>query len=158
MNSINWKEILTAGGVIFSLIFVGLEISQNTSATRGQTRTELAALNQEWLFLISDPEISEVFGRTWLQNDQEGLDPAELLQADLLMVANIRRLENVYYQYAEGLVDESALDSYGFQTSSPLFSTVIFSNWWFSQNNRNLFHPGFVDLFESKVGIRESET
>ena len=142
----------------FHLYSLVLRSAKILAQREGQTRTELAALNQEWLFLISDPAISEVFGRTWLQNDQEGLDPAELLQADLLMVANIRRLENVYYQYAEGLVDESALDSYGFQTSSPLFGTVIFSNWWFSQNNRNLFHPGFVDLFESKVGIRESET
>jgi len=158
MSYINWKELLTAGGVIASLVFVGLEISQNTSATRGQTRTELAALNQEWLFLISNPEINTNFGRMWILNDEENMDAMEINQANLLMVSNIRRLENVYYQYEEGLVDESALDSYGFQTNTLLFEGEAFSHWWFNLGNKEIFHPDFVQLFESKIGLSASET
>ena len=158
MNSHNWKEILAAAGVVFSLVFVGIEISQNTSATRGQTRTELAALNQEWLFHIAEPEVSGTFSRLWVSDDRENMDAGEITRAELLMISNLRRLENVYYQYAEGLVDESALDSYGFRNITPFFRGRAFNNWWYSLDNRNLFHPQFVELFEARAELSEGET
>ncbi|MEE4362108.1 MAG: hypothetical protein V2I63_11370 [Pseudomonadales bacterium] len=148
-----WKDLLAAAGVIVSLVFVGVEIRQNTSAAKGQTRTELAALNQAWLFLLSDPEFGDPFRRRWVSNDVAGMEAEDVDRAELLMVANMRRLENVYFQYDEGLVDESALDSYGFQVSAPLFTGAAFGTWWFDADNRALFHPGFVALFERKIGI-----
>lgn len=157
MNSFNWKELVAAGGVVLSLVFVGVEISQNTSAAKGQTRTELAALNQEWLFLFTDPDFSRRFSQVWFSDDTSDVDPRQVQDMELLMIANIRRLENVYYQFREGLVDESALESYGFQTRAPLFLGNSFLAWWFEKDNRSLFDKSFVQLFETRVGISENE-
>lgn len=155
MKLTKWKEFLAAGGVILSLLFVGVEISQNTSATRGQTRTELAALNQEWLFLIAEQQSGDLFRRAWIE-EQDDLHPDEVGRAEFLMIANIRRLENVYFQYIEGLVDESALESYGFRTNTNIFNRGAFTNWWFTLENRKVFHADFVELFEQRMGIENN--
>jgi hypothetical protein len=58
------RETLGFVGVVASLVFVGLEIRQNTAVARGQARHELAALNQEWLILqSSDSVFNEIYRR-----------------------------------------------------------------------------------------------
>jgi len=156
MKITNWKEFLAAGGVMISLLFVGIEISQNTSATRGQTRTELAALNQDWLFLVSNDKEGVLFHTMFISDERDQLSPIEVSRATLLMIANLRRLENVYYQYEEGLVDSTALESYGFRTNTGLFDGAAFSEFWYDLDNREIFHPGFVALFESRTEIRRN--
>jgi hypothetical protein len=151
----NWKELVAVFGVILSLIFVGIEIRQNTRVARGETRTNLAALNQDWLFLVANSDEGEIYRRVWIAPESEELTQAELSRANLLMIANLRRLENVYFQYEEGLVDESALESYGFRTNNGLFGGGAFREWWFAEDNRSVFHPGFVSFFEDKNGLVE---
>ena len=56
------RETLAALGVIASLVFVGVEIQQNTAVARSQARNDLATLNQEWLMqLASDLDLSGGF-------------------------------------------------------------------------------------------------
>lgn len=132
-----------------SLVFVGLEVRQNTAATRGQTRQDLAALNQDWLTLLTaDATFSGLFERAW---ETEGdIAPSEEYRAEMMMVLNVRRLENVFFQYQEGLVDASALRSYGLQwlqergRRNPRFVT-----WWEEKGWRDAFHPKFVEFLEA---------
>jgi hypothetical protein len=117
------KDLRETLGFIFvaaSLVFVGLEIRQNTAVARGQTRQELAALNQEWLILQStDSAFLDIFRKAWLGLDTT-LTASETVRAVWAMRLNLRRLENVFFQFQQGLVDESALGSYGFHASSAL--------------------------------------
>ncbi|MDP5071754.1 MAG: hypothetical protein NWQ45_12735 [Congregibacter sp.] len=141
------REIFGVVVVVASLVFVGIEIRQNTSAARGQTRQELAALNQEWLILLSaDAEFSELFSRAWMRGEE--IAPEEEARAEMMMVLNFRRLENVFFQYQEGLVDESALGSYGLQVKSELIELPRFRAWW--SRWRNSLHPDFVEFIESQ--------
>ena len=144
-----WKrgrEVLGVAGVMGSLVFVGLEIRQNTAATRGQTRQELAALNQEWLILLSaDREFSELFERAW---EQEGeIAESEEYRAEMMMVLNVRRLENVFFQYQDGLVDESALRDL---LESMEIATPRLRDWWIDKGWREAFHPEFVEFLEGR--------
>jgi hypothetical protein len=146
-----WEKIREALGflaVVASLVFVGLEIRQNTAATRGQTRQELAALNQEWLTLLTaDPAFSELFERAW---ETEGdIAPSEEYRAEMMMVLEVRRLENVFFQYQEGLVDESALRSYGLQWLVRAKLHPRFRTWWEEKGWREAFHPRFVEFIEA---------
>lgn len=136
-------------GVVASLVFVGLEIRQNTATARGQARQELAALNQEWLILQStDSEFSNLFRRAWV--DEDSLSPGEAWRASWAMRVQLRRLENVYFQFAEGLVDESALGSYGFQATQ-VFKTDAFNRFWRTADEREAYDPGFVRFFEARI-------
>src|SRR4051812_43744335 len=109
------RETLGFIGVVVSLVFVGLQIRQSTAVARGQTRQDLAALNQEYLTLQStDSDFNDLYRRAWIDGD-ERLSASEESRARYGMRLVLRRLENVYFQFREGLVDESALASYGFR-------------------------------------------
>jgi hypothetical protein len=149
MSGKNVREMLATLGVIVSLVFVGLEIRQNTAATRGQTRQELAALNQEWLMLLAaDSAFSELYFRAW--DDEGEIAPHEHDRVEFMMTLEMRRLENVFFQYREGLVDESALRSYGLQSLE--IDHPRFQEWWITQGWRDAFHPDFVSFLEDRNG------
>lgn len=149
----DWLEIVAAFGVILSLLFVGFEIRQNTAIARGQARQDLAQINQEWLVLISQDVEFEA-----LWNDAFGPAPRELSAAEdrraqYIMTIHLRRLENVYLQYREGLVEKSALQNYGF-AQTEMFRRPEFERYWIDQGWRKAYDAGFADLLDS---VRLSE-
>lgn len=147
------REALGFIGVVASLVFVGLQIRQNTSVARGQTRQQLAALNQEWLILVStDSAFRNNFQKAWMQKS-DSLTRDEAVRASWAMRLNMRRLENTYFQFAEGLIDESALNSYGFSAGGT-FESARFHTWW--GRERSSFDPGFVKMFDKRYQIPPS--
>ena len=150
MSGKDLRESIGFLAVVASLVFVGLEIRQNTAVARGQTRQQLAALNQEWLILQStDSAFNDIFRKVWIEPDSQ-LTASEIARANWSMRLNLRRLENVYFQFDEGLVDESALDSYGFQVSSALFRSPRFIEFWVTRNERRAYDPDFVRFLEDR--------
>lgn len=150
-------EIVAAVGVIVSLLFVGFEIRQNTAVARGQARQDLASLNQEWLLTMAqDPDFEALWHEAWIadpaspEDDSAELTAAEERRAWFIMTMHLRRLENVYLQYREGLVDASALNSYGF-ASVAIFRRPQFNRYWYERNARNGFDDGFVAFLEEHI-------
>lgn len=143
-----WVEIIAAIGVILSLLFVGFEIRQNTAIARGQARQDLAQLNQEWLVLLSqDAEFEALWNRAFVLGAND-LTPQEERRSDYIMTMHLRRLENVYLQFREGLVEESALRNYGF-AATELFRRPQFERYWVDRGWRDGFDPEFVELLDS---------
>lgn len=101
---------VTRLGVVASLLFVGLEVRQNTAAVRGATYQSIADASQEHtLWFADDPHIRELTARV-----QEGAVQSDFTEAENLMISakfamTIRRLENIYVQIREGLVPEAAV-------------------------------------------------
>lgn len=148
-HPMRWRELVAASGVIISLVFVGLQIRQNTAVARGQVRQELAALNQDFLSHLTDDELSRIWIRAWETEDELELERPEALRASVLMTMSLRRFENVYLQFSEGLIDESALGSYGLQRTH-VFASSRFRKLWMDQ--RAGLDPGFVTYFEGRLG------
>jgi hypothetical protein len=152
MKASDLRETLGFLGVAASLVFVGLEIRQNTAVARGQARQELAALNQEWLILQStDSTFSDIYRKAWIEPDSS-LTASELARANWALRLNLRRLENVYFQFKEGLVDESALGSYGFQVSG-FYRSPTFREFWVTRDERRAYDPDFVRFFEERFEL-----
>lgn len=150
MSGKDLRETLGVLAVVASLVFVGLEIRQNTAVARGQTRQELAALNQEWLILQStDSTFNDIYRKYWIVEDST-LTEIEIGRATWGMRLNLRRMENVYFQFKEGLVDESALRSYGFQVASALFRSPRFTEFWGTRDERRAYDPDFVKFLEER--------
>lgn len=146
------RETLGFMAVVASLLFVGLQIRQSTAIARGQARQDLAQLNQEWLVLQStDSAFRSAFAKAWIEQT-DSLTPDEALAASWAMRLNLRRLENAYFQFAEGLVDESALGSYGFQATA-VFQSRSFREFWIIRRERAAYDPGFVEYFERRFEI-----
>ena len=67
-SKMQWAELVTTIGVLVSLIFVGLEVRQNTAVARAQARNDLASLSQEWLLAMAqDPTLNRAFMAYWLE-------------------------------------------------------------------------------------------
>jgi hypothetical protein len=147
VSRLQWAELITTLGVLVSLVFVGFEIRQNTAVARGQARTDLATLNQDWLMaMAADSALQRYFNVHWLEDDGE-LSRVQVVQAQNAMIAMVRRLENAFLFFREGLIPEGALRSYGMRGP------------WFERSRfRNEFWPYFKDTFDPEfVAFAESE-
>ena len=149
------RETIGVLGVVASLLFVGLEIRQSTAVARGQTRQELEAMNQDWLTLITaDPYFGDLWYRAWITDGE--VTPDEEYRATMMMLQFMRRLENIYFQRAEGLVDETALRSYGLQDVATFFDRSRFQTWWVERGRREAFHLEFVTFVEEQATANRS--
>jgi len=145
------RETLSVLAVLAGLVFVGAEIRQNNRLARGQARQDLADMSQEWLLaLTQDPEYYDVWDRAWVRCEPlYGLDAN---RASLMMLSQLRRLENAFFQYREGLVDESALAAYGAVQNAPHFRCTRFTELW--ERRAAEFDPEFVDFFNNSMELR----
>lgn len=134
-------EGIAAVGVVLSLLFVALQIRQNTVAIRAQTRQQLADASANFLLSMATTDLGELWGR-FIEGDD--FTAAEWSRLTPALVAAVRGLENVYLQYQDGVIDRSALESYGWR-GSQMYESDAFAAWW--QVNSSRFNPDFVRAF-----------
>ncbi len=144
----NWAELIGVFGVIVSLIFVGLEVRQNTAAVRGATYQEIANGSLQHLeWFAGNERLLEL----WVRIRDDGAMPSDFTpEQNVLIVSNyimaIRRIENIYVQVREGLVDEDAV--LRFRPSDDVFATPYFLASW--KEIRHQMEPAFLEYFESE--------
>ena len=148
------QQLLSAGAVVVSLLFVGFEIRQNTAAQRAETRQGLADGSRDLILAIaSDQALSEAymlyFPRPGNERTHRELTTADTIQVGILMYGVLRNAENVYLQYREGVVDESVLATYAFEDTR--YRTEAFKTYW--QQQAPFFDSAFVRAFEAANGI-----
>ena len=149
-------ELLAGVAVVASLVFVGMELRQNTAAVRAQTRQGLAERNGDFITSISEnPELARAFDLRW---EPDGISRPGVLthtdsvQARLAMAGLLRSVENVYLQFNEGVIDETVLESYAFR-QNPVFGTPQFLEYWVAVRDR--FDARFVAAFEMEYDLSE---
>ena len=99
-------ELVASVAVIVSLIFVGLQVRDNTVASQAATYQASAAYSANILLAISEsPEKANAF-QAYMFEDSDDLSPEQRVQAELLLSAALRGLENIYVQYQAGMLSE----------------------------------------------------
>ena len=150
------RETLGFLAVVASMIFVGLEIQQNTVAQRAETRQGLADASRDMsLAIATNPELNRVWYAMWQPYLDDGRAAARLTFSDTLvarssMFTNLRNVENVFLQMLEGVIDESVLNTYNF--NSPTYDAPFFALYW--EATRSSFDSRFVEAFEEANGLR----
>lgn len=111
----NWLQVVATIGVIASIVFLGIELRQNSDLMRAEIYQSRAEAIQE-TFLINQE--SEYIVPILVKMDQAYEKGATVPEAiDLLtleekkrmsffMKRQIRHLDNMYYQHELGLIDE----------------------------------------------------
>jgi hypothetical protein len=122
-------EVVAAVGVLLSLLYVGYEIKQNTTAVRSTAYQAIHdAEDGFWADLASDAGAA----RLWQQGLDTGLESLEEGDRERFTVV-VRRLiylfQNVHYQYRKGVVDEELWEA------------------WLASLDEFLFEPGFREVF-----------
>lgn len=101
----SWLTFLANIGVIAGIVFLAIEIRQNSDAVRAQTRAQLAeGVTELFSVNMNDQEYADVLMRG---NNVEELSPVERYQYYRHRSAWIHYWNNVAYQYQMGMYDES---------------------------------------------------
>lgn len=98
-------EIVSAVGVIVSLIYVAAQVRQNTRAVRRATHHALVTTRLDYVALVAaDPELARLVRLG--SADYGRLDQDERHRFGLVMYYSFSAGENFYYQYRQGALDQ----------------------------------------------------
>ena len=127
-NRIRAKEFVAATGVILSLVFVGLEIRQNTLAVRSSTLQALSDSHRDLVLgsLLSE-EHSALISRTFQGETSEDFTDHENTRLFGYYVVYVSHLQNTYMQREAGVIDDEVFEAYGWN-GAPI-RTPHFDEW-----------------------------
>jgi hypothetical protein len=104
------SQIAAVIGIFASLIFVGLQIRQNTKAIKATSHHAVTdSFNAINNLVLSDPKVARIW-RLALAGSEK-LDEDERTSADFMLLANMRIFETIYYQYKNGTLDKNLFDA-----------------------------------------------
>lgn len=109
-SQMNWEalgavaELLGALGVVASLVFVGLQVRQNTRSMRASTYDSMVRSNGEWLAaVIADPALADGFEAA--VEDWSGVKAEDRARVMYLLTQLFRHWENSFFQHRQGTLD-----------------------------------------------------
>jgi hypothetical protein len=111
-RTFNLIEVLGLVAVAVSLVFVGLEVRQNTIASRASAYQEHGShLSNQWLALAQDQTLTRLFLAN--EDNWDELTEVEKTQLAYIWIAIFRNYETILLQVEEGLLDQGAMDRLG---------------------------------------------
>jgi hypothetical protein len=159
-SSINWEalgavaNVLAAIGVIATLVYLSVQIRQNTKAVRSSSiqnlvqsfsTTAQAAVENEYIV----PLLLKA------NAGSDGLSEEERGRLHFWFIMTFRRFEGVYFQRDLGIVDAQVID--GFERSHlAILTSKSAQTWW--ANSKGIFNSGFVCYVEDLLEKGAPET
>jgi hypothetical protein len=162
---VNWEaigaigEILGALGVIVSLIYLSVQIRQNTSGIRFTARQSLTEDNGRYTDrLIDDQEVRRLqyllFPVSLEQfSNPAGLSDDELRRSNYLAYRVFLNLSSQHYAWKSNALDDNEWEESLALIRRYLQSEVILDYW--RNLGRGLCNPEFRALVEREMGINE---
>ena len=139
-------EIIGFLSVVGSLAFVGVEIRQNTSAVRGATNQAISdQVGELMLTIATDDNLAELVKRLYDGETQNQFDPVDDMRLFITIMTGLRRIENIFLQIEDGILDDRAFDRIGLSFYRSNYGREI----W--QANRQFFDREFVPFFDELI-------
>ena len=133
----NTIELIGFVSVIASLIFVGMEIRQNTTAVRGATNQAISDQATElYLAMATNRNLASLTVKLY-----DGAFRKDL-QLFLTVMTGLRRVENIFLQLEDNILDERAFDRIGLSFYRSNYGREIWDS------NKQFFDRKFVPFFE----------
>lgn len=144
-------EILGGFAILISLIFVGIQLRENTRATRSSTATATIGTMTNWYVTMgTDAETSSAFWK-FLSNP-ESLEKEEQLQHIYILHGLLLTFQNSYYLAKEGTLDERIPESLN-QVIIGVKDQPGFQMYW--KSRKSIFFKEYRDYVDE---IMNSET
>ena len=150
MNKKELIEILGVVAIIGSLIFVGIEIRQNSLAIRGATHQSISEqVTKLYMNIATDDKLSKLVPQM-LSNDtlRNNLNEADQIRLDFTILTGLRRIENIYLQQLDGILSNKAFERIGLEFYQTQFSRETWEKY------KTGFDSAFIDFFEQ---LRDSK-
>lgn len=137
----NIGEFIGAVGVVVSLVYLALQLRQNTRSVRAASFNEMIQNSIRLLeHSFRDSEFARFLARA--ENDPDGLEEAERLRWDAYMTAVFRHYGNLVYQQRVGALDDQMWESYQRDLKEHLRSPA-FAAWF--RKHQVVFSESLVD-------------
>jgi hypothetical protein len=151
----NIGEFIGALAVVLSLLYLAVQIRQNTRQIRATTFQGVARGWQDYMYALSSDDRAS----TWLKGsvDPAALNEVENLKYFILIRAFFRGYENDYYQYRQGTFDAEPWEGYlNALRNDVLFLPGVRAIWKRDRGNYNREFAAFVDRQLESVPVSES--
>ena len=157
----NWEaissfaEVVGAGAVVISLIYVGVQLKLNNSLSRAnafqQINFQFAEVASQ---LSSDAELARIYR---IAAEGGDLDPDEAIRYTAYLTSFFAFLENAHIQEQSGLLADFILESEGtIDFMAPHFSKLLqcpaAARWW-QEECKNIFSPDFYRRVSEHAGF-----
>jgi len=143
----NLAEIIGNAAIILSLVFVGLQISDNTREMRSAAAHNATVSLQAWYVEVgTNEQAAKVFRKG--MSDPDALSKDEAVQFLMNVHSALIAYQSVYFLGTEGTLD-AALYQAMFATMGASVPTPGFQ--WYWQQRRYSFTPEFQQYVEQQI-------
>ena len=150
MNADRLNQWLTLGanvGVLTGIVFLALEIRQNSELAKLQFAEERQALWQQGEIAVFGDSIAAVWQKSVME--PESLSLAETRMLDAYLAFQLANSMRVLRLEEAGLLDTGATKEY-VQGNLPFFFDTVFAKTWWEVEGRT-WHPKLVELADPVV-------
>ncbi|MEJ2239539.1 MAG: hypothetical protein P8X82_14680 [Gemmatimonadales bacterium] len=135
----NWEavgaigEIIGAIAVVVTLIYLAVQVHQNTKSVQASTYQ-----------LVAEALADTCFRLVGEMGDEE-------FDESVLFTGVIRRYENLHFQLRQGNIAEEDAQAF-FNSLIPFITSERFGKYWATvATGQHVFHPAFVEYVETKI-------
>ncbi len=142
----NWLNLATSIAVIMGILFLGVEIRQNTEMMKSQTRdsiSEKQMMFSEWV--ATEADLSNTLAKV---NANLPLEPGERMMHAYFLAGVWREWENSYYQYQQGLFDRDEFEPRLTRWRATMRNEMVRSIWVATRQN---YSPSFRVVVDSII-------
>ena len=124
-----WIGMSANIGVLAGILFLGLEIKQNTDMMRAQTRDSMTEKVLDFRYVLAtNRELAELWAGENILGNPKG--DADFFMLSSLADASFRIWENEWYQYQQGLFDEEELEGRLTAWEFTLIRSAQYRSYW----------------------------
>ncbi|GAB3376844.1 hypothetical protein GCM10027431_32050 [Lysobacter rhizosphaerae] len=149
----NWEsvgaigQVLAAVGLIPTLIYLAIQVREQTRANR---RASLDLLSTQWIEIVRTMSESPDFGVIYLHGleDLGSLNPAERLRFGANLLRVFRYWDGIYFHYADGAMPPQHWSSVKRQMQDIVAYPGV-QAWW--QSRKHWYTEDFNSLISSMI-------
>jgi len=148
MKTSRLVEIFGTIGVALSLIFVGVEINQNTNLSRNQAYLDFAeSLKDLTLQIATDEVLPSLVARTVAGETRNDFSLEDQVRLNSMQIATVRVWEGLFRSWQSGFLPEEAISNTNIG-GGILLNNDYFREFW--EEVKLQLTPDFVQFFEQQ--------
>ena len=140
-------ELLGGVAVVASLVYLAVQIRQNTRTVRASTLHQNTDLWSSLFLRLAEPDLARAYVAGMA--GQADIRPLQYTQFFFVCRSMFLAFENQYYQMRHGVLDSEAYAGYERSISTQLLAFRGFRLWW--EMNRSVFSSEFVEHVDRMI-------
>jgi len=142
----HWLVLITNLAVIAGIVFLAIELRQNTKQLELQSYQSWVAVNTELNIAITNPLLSTIVSRG--HADSANLTSETYIAYAMFHISMLQMAQSTHYLYREGSLDRE-LWELEMDRAAGILSIPGVRQWW-DAGGRTQLTPSFVEFLESR--------